>query len=336
VAHSRELAGALSLLAVVVVLWSHGPAIWSGLAHELQRYLQQVAAAELHIPDLQALVGGMLARHLLLIAPVLGAALAAGLLAHGLQVGVLFSTAPLMPRLSRLSPASGLERLLSFPASMEFVKAVLKLAILGAIAFSSLRADVPGLLALGERGVDAYLAGLARMASDLLGRSALALLAVGGLDYALQRWQYEQSLKMSKQEVKEEARQQEGDPRVKARIRSIQRELSRRRMMAAVPTATVVITNPTHLAIALAYERGKMPAPQVVARGAGYLAERIKTVAREAGVPLVEDKPMAQLLYRHVEVGEYIPAALYKAVAQILAYVYSLQGQGATPASWDA
>ncbi len=165
------------------------------------------------------------------------------------------------------------------------------------------------------------------MATGLLWRSGLALLVLGGLDYVFQRWQHEQILKMSKTEVKEEVKEQEGDPKIKARIRSMQRELSRRQMMAAVPTATVVITNPTHVAVALSYERGKMPAPQAVARGAGYLAQRIKTLAKEAGVPIVEDKPLARTLYRHTEVGEFIPETLYKAVAQILAYVFSLQGK---------
>jgi len=186
---------------------------------------------------------------------------------------------------------------------------------------------VDALFSLGEQGIAPFAAGLAGMATGLLWRSGLALLVLGGLDYVFQRWQHEQILKMSKTEVKEEVKEQEGDPKIKARIRSMQRELSRRQMMAAVPKATVVITNPTHVAVALSYERGKMPAPQAVARGAGYLAQRIKTLAKEAGVPIVEDKPLARTLYRHTEVGEFVPETLYKAVAQILAYVFSLQGK---------
>jgi flagellar biosynthetic protein FlhB len=216
---------------------------------------------------------------------------------------------------------------------MELLKAVLKLAIVGTVALSSLRADLPTVFLLGEQGVGAFFAGLSAMAAGLLGKSGMALLVLGVLDYAFQRWQHEQSIKMTTQEVKDEARQQDVDPKIKARIRSMQRELSRRQMMAAVPKATVVITNPTHLAVALAYDRGKMAAPQVVARGAGHLAQRIKSLAREAGVPIMEDKPLAQTLYRHVEVGEYIPATLYKAVAQVLAYVYSLQHKRLNPTS---
>jgi len=150
---------------------------------------------------------------------------------------------------------------------------------------------VDALFSLGEQGIAPFAAGLAGMATGLLWRSGLALLVLGGLDYVFQRWQHEQILKMSKTEVKEEVKEQEGDPKIKARIRSMQRELSRRQMMAAVPKATVVITNPTHVAVALTCECGKMPGPQVVARGAGYLAQRIKTLAKEAGVPIVEDNP---------------------------------------------
>jgi flagellar biosynthetic protein FlhB len=331
VAKSRELAGALSLLAVVAGLWFLGPTIWEGLTQELKQYLQGVTGAELQIADIHTLISGSLMRQFALIAPVLGAALVVSVLTHVLQVGLLFTTDPLLPRFSRLNPASGLSRLFSLQAVMELLKAVLKLAIVGAVAFSSVQASWPTLFLLGEQGVGGFFAGLSGIAAGLLGRSGLALLVLGGLDYAFQRWHHEQSLKMTKQEVRDEARQQEGDPKIKARIRSMQRDLSRRQMMAAVPQATVVITNPTHLAVALAYDRGKMAAPQVVARGAGHLAERIKTLAREAGVPIMEDKPLARALYRHVEVGEYIPATLYKAVAQVLAYVYSLQGKRLNP-----
>jgi len=325
---SRELAGALSLLSVVVALWFLGPAIWEGLAQEMTHALQGLSRTDLHLTDIQSLIGSTLLRHLSLIAPVLGVALVIGVMANVLQVGVLFTTNPLLPRWSRLNPASGFSRLFSTQSAAELAKALLKLAIVGAVAFFNLRADANAVFLLGEQGVAPYFAGLSRMVGGLLGKSGLALLVLGGLDYLFQRWQHEQDLKMTKTEVKDEARQQEVDPKIKARIRSMQRDLSRRQMMAAVPQATVVITNPTHLAVALRYERGAIPAPRVVARGAGYLAERIKTLAREAGVPIVEDQPLARSLYRHVKVGEFIPAALYQAVAQILAYVYSLQGQG--------
>jgi flagellar biosynthetic protein FlhB len=145
------------------------------------------------------------------------------------------------------------------------------------------------------------------------------------LDYAFQRWQYEKSLRMTFQEVKEEQKESEGDPQIKARIRSIMRAMARKRMMAEVPKADVVVTNPTHVAVALCYRRQDMPAPMVIAKGAGYVAQRIKAIAQEHQIPLVENRPVAQSLFKTVEIGHTIPEALYKAVAEILAYVYRLR-----------
>ena len=153
---------------------------------------------------------------------------------------------------------------------------------------------------------------------------ALIILAV--FDYVYQRWQYEQDLKMTKQQVKDERKQQEGDPKVKSRIRKVQLEMASRRMMEAVPEADVVITNPIHLAVALQFDATKMIAPAVVAKGAGHLAERIKDIARNHQVPVVEDKPLAQALHKMVEIGDYIPVELYRTVAEVLAYVYRLKG----------
>jgi flagellar biosynthetic protein FlhB len=148
---------------------------------------------------------------------------------------------------------------------------------------------------------------------------------MAALDFAYNKWQHNQELKMSKQEVKDEFKQREGDPTVKARIRSVQREMARQRMMEAVPEATVVITNPTHLAIAIRYEEG-MPAPKVVAKGAGHVAQKIKAIAMENDIPMVENKPLARTMYKSTDIGDFIPAELYRAVAEILAYVYRLKG----------
>jgi len=155
----------------------------------------------------------------------------------------------------------------------------------------------------------------------------ICFLVISVLDYISEKWKYEQSLKMSSEEIKEEYKQTEGNPQVKSRIRSIQRDLARQRMMQEVPKATVVITNPTHLAIALKYEKGETDAPKIVAKGADYLAQRIRETARESGVPIMEDRPLAQTLYK-LEIGTEIPQALYRAVAKILAYIYKLRESG--------
>jgi flagellar biosynthetic protein FlhB len=177
-----------------------------------------------------------------------------------------------------------------------------------------------------EMGVGEILFFIGRVSFSICFYTSLALIVLAALDYAFQRFQYEESLKMSKQELKDELKQREGDPLVKARIRRTQIEMARRRMMEAVPEADVVITNPNSLAVALKYDAEKMIAPRVIAKGAGFIAERIKEIAKDKGIPVIENKPLAQTLFKVVEIGEFIPVNLYRAVAEILAYVYRLKG----------
>ena len=210
---------------------------------------------------------------------------------------------------------------------MELAKSILKLAVVGLIAWSVVAgylAEFPSLVRLDLGHIWAFThAG----AFKIVFYVTLALLVLAVLDYAYQRWQYEQSLKMTKQEVKDERKQSEGDPQVKARIRSLQRQAAYQQMMAAVPTSDVVITNPTHLAIALRFNPSEMAAPRVVAKGADFIAERIREIAREHRVPVVENKTLARALYKMAEIGDYVPVDLYRAVAEVLAYVYRLKGK---------
>lgn len=211
-------------------------------------------------------------------------------------------------------------------ALVELLKALIKLAIVGAVAWVTVRSEWDEFFPLV--GSEPWSVGLhmGRAILKLGGRTGVVLLALAALDYLYQRWEYERGLRMTKEEVKEEFKQQEGDPKVKGRIRQRQREMARRRMIAAVAEADVIITNPQHVAVALHYEQGSMNAPVVVAKGADYLALRIRQEARRHGVPLVENRPLAQALYRGVDVGDQIPVNLYKAVAEVLAYVYRQRG----------
>jgi len=161
----------------------------------------------------------------------------------------------------------------------------------------------------------------------LLLKVTIAFLGIAALDFLYQRWDYEKKLRMSRQELKDELKQREGDPQIKARLRSLQRQIARQRMMQRLKEADVVVTNPTRLAVALKYERGRMAAPMVVAKGRGFIAEKIREIATAAGVPIVENKPLAEILFRTVEIGQLIPEALYRAVAEILAYVYRIKGR---------
>jgi flagellar biosynthetic protein FlhB len=219
-----------------------------------------------------------------------------------------------------------LKRLFSLRSLAELVKSIVKILFVAAVAYLMIKQDLDLIPTLTRQSVLDIFVFAARVAFKICFNVCLALVVLAILDFAYQRWEHEKSLRMTKQEVKDENKQTEGDPKIKARIRSIQMETARQRMMAAVPTADVVITNPTHLAVALRFDAARMIAPQVIAKGAGHVAERIKQIAAENDVPLVEDKPLARALYKIVEIGNTIPADLYKAVAEVLAYVYRLRG----------
>jgi flagellar biosynthetic protein FlhB len=240
-----------------------------------------------------------------------------------------FHVAPelLVPRWNRMSPAAGWSRMVSGASAMRGLMSLLKVAAVSVIAFWVLKGRANQIALLGAGSLSNALAQSWDIALRLALAIAAALVLVGLADYTFQRLRHEQSLMMSRQEVKEELRREEGDPHTRARIRRLAREVARKRMMDDVPRSTVVITNPTHLAIALRYDRGSMSAPRVVAKGAGAVAQRIVALARQHAVPVVERKPVAQALYKAVKIGQDIPAVLYYAVAEVLAYVYRLRAR---------
>jgi flagellar biosynthetic protein FlhB len=248
------------------------------------------------------------------------------------QVGWSVNPGLLAPDLSRLSPAKAMGRLFSTNGAMNLVKAVVKIAVVGVVAYRVLR-DV-GAEAVASPGMAP--AEILGFTGDGLRRlflaMAVALAVLGALDYLWQRWRYEQSLKMTRQELRDEHKESEGDPQIRARFKRAHREIAKRRMLAEVRRADVVLTNPIHVAVALRYRAEEMRAPCVVAKGAGELAQKIKDAARSAGVPIVERRALARALYRSVQLGAEIPPALYRAVAEILAYIYSLRRRAALPA----
>jgi len=263
---------------------------------------------------------------LLLLAPLAGTLVVVALGVNFAQVGFVLSWKPLAPKLSALSPTRGFGRIFSKQGGVELVKSLIKVALIAGIAWLTLRHEFAQLTArIGSDPLPTYLQA-ATVLLKLGLRVGLALLVLALFDYAFQRWDFEKSIMMSVKEVEEELRQTEGDPRLRARVRSVQREMARRRMMAKVPEADVVVTNPTHLAVALRYDRETMRAPTVIAKGERYLAQRIRELAEQHDVPIVEDKPLARLLYK-VEIEHEIPAALFRAVAELLAYVYRLQAR---------
>ena len=266
------------------------------------------------------------------LVPLTGAVMLAGLASQVLQVGFVASGTPLTPTLSRIDPIANLKRLFSVRALVELVKATAKAGVVAWAGWSFIRTLMQAssnLVAMGLLDATVFVADLAYQ--QLL-RMGLVLLVIGGLDYAYQRWEYEQSLKMSRHELLDELKQTEGDPHVRGRIRSRMRQILSQRMMQRVPRASVVVTNPTHVAVALEYEEARMEAPIVVAKGQEWLARRIVEVARQHGVPVVENPPLAWALFEGVAVGQAIPPRLYRAVAEVLAYVYRLRQFGARAA----
>jgi flagellar biosynthetic protein FlhB len=267
-------------------------------------------------------MGGLLAPFFLVAALVGAGAVIA-------QVGWSMNPNLILPDAKRVSPMAGLKRLFSLNGAFNLLKAVVKIVVVLAVAYRVLVALGAEALATPTMTVPDILAFTGIGLRRLLLAMALALGVIGLLDYCWQRWRYEQTLKMTRQEVKEEQKETDGDPQVRARFRQAHREVARRRMLAAVREADVVLTNPVHVAVALRYRADTMSAPRLVAKGAGELAERIKAAARSAGVPIVERRALARALFRSVKLGAQIPPALYRAVAEILAYIYSLRAQPA-------
>ena len=328
VALSREVPSALILIAVLGVFYFAGSRVLEDLTRLFGEFFGQLHTTRLRtVNDAAALISALFRSCLLLLAPMVLPLLVAGVAGNILQIGFEIHAEPLAPKLSKLNPLAGLKRIVSMRGLVELVKSLVKVLFIGAIAWSVVSgylADFPTLVRRDIAGIWEF---THTAAYRILFYVCLATVVLAVLDYAYQRWQHEENLKMTKQEIRDERKQTEGDPQIKSRIRSLQRQAAYHRMIAEVPTADVVITNPTHLAIALRFEPAEMNAPQVVAKGADYLAARIRDIAREHGVPLVENQPLAQSLYRLADPGDYIPVELYRAVAEVLAYVYRLKGR---------
>jgi flagellar biosynthetic protein FlhB len=249
-----------------------------------------------------------------------------GLASNIAQVGFSFSSKPFGFKLERMNPLNGIKKIIISRRSLtEIVKNLLKIGLIGIVVYYALQAAIGGALSIIDGGPSTILNFMGVEAKSIGYKICLAFFAIAAFDYFFQRNEHERDLRMTKQEVKEESKQLEGDPQIKGRIKTIQRQIAYRRMMQDVPTSDVVVTNPTHLAVALKYETQKMIAPKVVAKGADLLAARIRSIASEHNVPIVEDKPLAQTLYKSVDVGESIPEKLFHAVAQVLAHIYQLK-----------
>ena len=327
VAQSRELPSVLILMTAMGFFYFAGTWMFWNMSEVVGGIYQQLDTLRFEaVSDVSSLATAIFSKVFLILIPFFVAVLIAGLGANIGQVGFEMHGEPMRPKLSKFNPIAGLKRLISLKALVELVKSLFKILIIGLIAVGVVKKEMSKFPALMQQEVVDILVYIGKVAFEIFFYVCLALIILAVLDYVYQRWQHEENLKMTKQEVKDERKQTEGDPKVKGRIRKAQLEMAARRMMAAVPEADVVITNPVHLAVALKFDAEQMVAPTVVAKGAGVVAEKIKDKAREHLVPIVEDKPLAQALHKMVEIGEFIPVELYRAVAEVLAYVYRLKG----------
>lgn len=330
VAKSADLAAAVELIGAVVLLILLGPWAIERSADLIRRLLETAPGGDPLSPaTLRSAIADGAARAAWIAAPIVGLMFVIGVAAHVAQVGWLFTLYPVQPRLNRLSPVAGVRRLVGRRNAVRTAVSCLKLALIAAVAASAVLRDADRIAAIPllELG-DAFalvLAILRRLAIWIL----VIMLVLGLIDYAYQRWQLTQDLRMTRQEVKDERRAVEGDLDVKARRLRMARSLVYQRIRHAVPTADVVVTNPTHVAVALRYDRDTMDAPRVVAKGADELAFRIREIAAAHRVPIVEKPPLARALYASIPVGRSITPEFYEAVAEILAYVYRLEGRAA-------
>jgi flagellar biosynthesis protein FlhB len=328
VARSSDLGGSIVVVTGLLMLSVIGPQVVDAGAATLRAMFAEIAQSghATSAAGLSDLMHTALSAMLLAVAPIAGACLAAGVVAGVAQVGFRPTAHVLKPDFRRINPASGLKNLVGPNAVFEALKTVAKLAVVGAVAALAL---LPGLTSLAaDVGISpAGLGALSgRSALAVAQRAAFAYLLVGVVDYAWKRHRHEQQLMMTKQEVKDENRQYGISAEVRAAIRRRQMQAARARMMAAVPDADVVVTNPTHFAVALTYD-GTRTAPEVVAKGKDLIAAQIRRVAEEHGVPVISDPPLARALHASVEIGQVIPEELYAAVARVLAFVYRLAGR---------
>ncbi len=328
VAFSAELAAALVLVAGVALLALLGPRVGRELLDTIRTDLPAPCPREMGTEEARELMSRQFSRGLSFLGVFLGLLVAAAIASTAMQVGFRLAPEKLTVNTERLSPAAGLQKLFSMGAAIRGGLALLKVAALALLAWVLLRGR-SGMIVGLSHGNASYAAAQGWSLTMRLALGITAALALlGALDYAYQRYNFERSLRMTKQEVKEEVKREEGDPLIKARVRKIQREMARRRMFKAVSKASVVLTNPTHVAVALRYERGVMGAPRMLAKGAGFIAERIKAEARRYGIPVVERPSLARALFKGVKIDQEIPTWLFQAVAEVLAYLYRLRNAG--------
>ncbi|WP_107837865.1 flagellar biosynthesis protein FlhB [Metasolibacillus meyeri] len=323
---SQDVTAAVLLLLMFIFLFVIAPFMFKGIMGFLnQAFERNLLVESITIEIVMELYFETLKEMAKLVLPIMLVAIVAGIGANYFQFGLLFTTETLKLDLKKMDPIKGIKKIISLRAIINLIKSLLKVSFIGAVTTTVIWVNLENVLSLAFKspwetlGTVAYLTGIMGLAA------ALMLVFIALLDYLYEKYEYEKQLKMSKQDIKDEHKNSEGDPLIKSKIKQRQREMAMRRMMQEIPSADVVITNPTHFAIALKYDEDSMEAPRVVAKGTDFVAQKIKMIAKENDVIMVENRALARAMYDQVEIGDAVPEEFFKAVAEILAYVYRIK-----------
>lgn len=325
VAKSSDVNTAISLLAVFLFFLVAGRMLGGTFMDVFHETYEHDLLKTITIDEVHSIFIKLIIEIAYVLGPIMLVALLAGIGANFMQVGFLFSTEAIQMKLSKIDPIQGFKRIYSLRALVEMLKSILKIIFVGAVTFSVIWFKLDELLTLSQKSLGASLAFFAKLTVQMGLYASAALLFLSLLDYFYQKFDFEKNIRMSKQDIKDEYKKSEGDPLIKSKIKQKQREMAMRRMMQEVPNADVIITNPTHFAIALKYDESVMNAPFVIAKGVDHVAQKIKEKAKECEIVTIENRPLARALYAQAEIGDAIPEEFFKAVAEILAYVYRLK-----------
>lgn len=330
VAKSTEVSMGITLLSLFITLKFFMAFIGTRFLNtfvKFYEYIPRYTSEGLNITNTQGLVNQVIIDMIIIMAPFLIIGLVAAVLSNIIQFKWQVTAKPMMPKLNKINPISGFKRMFSMRTIMELIKSILKVVVICYVVYDTISNQSDILYKLYDVTINNALLILFDLIISLGIKISMLMLVIGFADFLYQKWKFKQDNKMSKQEVKDEYKNTEGDPKVKGQQKQRMMQASQRRMMSSIPDADVVITNPTHFAVALQYESGTGSAPKVVAKGADFLASKIKDIARESSVEIVEDKKLARMLYYNVNIGDEIPEELYKSVAEIIAYVYQLRNK---------
>ncbi|OCT13801.1 flagellar biosynthesis protein FlhB [Paenibacillus pectinilyticus] len=327
VAKSMDLPAASILLFSFLAFVMFGSYMKEKIINIFRNVYENQLGMDITAGNVQVLFMDLGKQGLMIMAPIFILVVLIAFIANYAQIGFMFIGDPLMMKFDKINPISGFKRIFSLRTVMDFLKSTLKMLIIGYAVYTTLMGEKARLLGLGHTPLESTFSFIASVTLSLGIKIGAILIVLAIFDYIYQKYEYEKSLKMSKQDIKDEYKKSEGDPLIKGKIRAKQRQMAMQRMMQEVPKADVIITNPTHFAVALKYDSINMQAPTVIAKGADYMALKIKEVAKQNNIMTMENKPLARAIFAQVEIGEAIPAELFQAVAEVLAYVYKIKGK---------